>query len=430
MDGFDKNCDGEFIPCVDNDKDGFFEDEDCDDSNPNINPDAEELCDGLDNDCDGQIDIQPRDGIPAYYDWDKDGIGGEDYIFVCNTLPEGFSSETGDCDDWNESIYPGAEEICDGLDNDCDGLVDNNPTDAFIAYIDNDRDGYGTGEPLVFCDLIPYGYADNNFDCHDSDASINPAVEEMCDGIDNDCDGMIDEDIVAPPYYSGVGVCAGLTLICNGAGGWMEPDPRTIPEYEAIETLCDGLDNDCDGETDENCSSFDSDGDGYSVDQGDCDDDDATKHPGAIETWYDGIDSNCDGMNDFDQDMDGYVLIGYESQAGGSALGVGDCDDGDDFIHPEASEICEDGVDQDCDSMDPYCNIDSDGDGILDYLEDVNRNGDYFDDDTDGDGMPNYMDEDDDNDGIRTIDEDANHDGDPTNDDTDDDGVPDYLDVD
>ncbi|MEO8066644.1 MAG: MopE-related protein [Flavobacteriales bacterium] len=162
--------------CLDLDNDSYYDQivcntpEDCDDNNPQTHPGATEVCDGVDNDCDGQVD---EDGVCGCLDDDADG----------------FTTCQGDCNDANANINPDATEVCDGVDNDCNGLVD----DGFPQqYADNDGDGFGNMLQPLPCDTPGVANAD---DCDDQNAATFPGAVEVCDGLDNDCDGVIDEGI-------------------------------------------------------------------------------------------------------------------------------------------------------------------------------------------------------------------------------------------
>ena len=119
--------------------------DDCVPGNPDIHPDAEEVCDGIDNNCDGQVD----EGVLStfYADADADGFGGSTTIEAC-AAPEGFTENASDCDDLDPAAYPGGAEVCDGVDNNCDGLVDDADPSVDLSggstfHLDADRDGYG-----------------------------------------------------------------------------------------------------------------------------------------------------------------------------------------------------------------------------------------------------------------------------------------------
>ncbi|WP_345014813.1 putative metal-binding motif-containing protein, partial [Aestuariibaculum suncheonense] len=137
---------------------------DCDDTNINVHPGAmEQMDNGIDDDCNpGTLDSSATT--------DDDG--------------DGYSENDGDCDDTNIEIHPGAEDLCDGLDNDCDGEIDEGVKNTY--YADNDGDGYGDAESGMLACSAPEGYVSDNTDCDDTNITVYPGAEELCDGLDND----------------------------------------------------------------------------------------------------------------------------------------------------------------------------------------------------------------------------------------------------
>ncbi|MEI6947156.1 M6 family metalloprotease domain-containing protein [Paraflavisolibacter sp. H34] len=139
-------------------------------------------------------------GPRTYYrDQDGDGYGNPGISTVASTQPTGYVANNTDCNDNNAAINPGAAELCDGVDNDCDGQIDEGVKKTY--YRDQDGDGYGNGAVTTLACAAPSGYVANNADCNDNNAAIRPGATEICDGIDNDCDGQIDEGTASTTYY-------------------------------------------------------------------------------------------------------------------------------------------------------------------------------------------------------------------------------------
>ncbi len=270
---------------VDGDADGWTDlCGDCDDGAPTVFPGAQELCDGLDHDCDTDAD-----------DADDDGDG---YVSA--------ACGGSDCDDADPAVNPAQFEICDGLDNDCDGSPE-------TGGEDDDADGW----------LVCGG------DCDDGDAAVNPDAEETCNEVDDNCDGDVDEGWNRDNDADGT-----INPLCGGD----DCDDFDSDVSPITVEFCDGKDNDCSGVVDD----VDADGDGYlSAECGgdDCNDLRPTTWPGAPEEC-DGTDTDCNGVdNDVDLDGDG----GIDANCGGD-----DCHDGDPTINHAATEVCDDGVDNDC----------------------------------------------------------------------------------
>ena len=184
----------------DSDGDGSPDDQDCAPDDASVHPGAAEICDTLDNDCDGDIDgddddLDPEGARQLYPDRDGDGFGSDDELIISCASVDGAVTQGGDCDDSDASIHPEAGELCDGIDNDCDGDIDGDDDDLSSSslptvYLDGDGDGYGggSGESLAACD-IPDGYITQGGDCDDADPAVNPDALETCGGEDLDCDG-------------------------------------------------------------------------------------------------------------------------------------------------------------------------------------------------------------------------------------------------
>jgi len=269
---------------VDGDGDGFVALEDCDDAAEAIHPDAREICDGVDNNCDGVVDQDAMDRLEWFADSDGDGYGEAATSLASCEAPSGFVSDATDCDDAEAAVHPGADEFCDDIDNNCDGAVDEAAAvDAPSWFMDADGDGYGDASLEQVACLAPGGaYLGDATDCDDTDAGNFPGADERCDGVDNNCDGTIDEDLSvdAVTFFAdtdgdGYGDAASTVAACAAPSGFVEDATDCDDSNGAIspgaEELCAtaNVDDDCDGEIDEDsaadASSWyrDMDGDGY-----------------------------------------------------------------------------------------------------------------------------------------------------------------------
>ena len=373
-DGLDNDCDGSVdetggtVWYADTDSDGYGTSTstrvgcaqpigyvavsgDCDDTRSSVNPGAAEVCDGLDNDCNGSVD--EAGGAVWYADADSDGYGNASVATTACTAPVGYIADATDCNDAVVTIHPGADEYCNGLDDDCDGLVDDDAIDASLWYEDADADAYGNPEATSAACIGPDGYVTNDDDCWDDDATVHPGAIETADGVDENCDGTVDE---ATDVYDDDGDgYAEVGGDCDD--GHAEVSPAALEE-------CDSRDEDCDGVVDNGTECVDDDGDGFAETDSDCNDGDAAVSPGSPELPDNGVDDNCDGAVDggaYDPDGDGY------SETGGDCLGT------DGTVYPGAPET-ENGVDDDCDGVidEGTAAYDDDGDGLSEAEDDCN----------------------------------------------------------
>ncbi len=411
---------------VDLDGDGFADGADCDDSDPTINPAAAEICDGIDQNCNGDIDDGQR--ITYYDDSDSDGFGDpNDSVDECSR-PAGYVQDNTDCDDSRNDVNPVAAELCDAVDHNCDGSNTEGAVGNANFYLDSDGDGFGDPDELERACEAPAGYVANpdegnsdvnneGFDCDDTDSDVNPSVVEVCaTSYDDNCNGLAngDEpladgmDFAIDADFDGFGHETVVQEAC-GAGIPFNIDMDPEPDFVTVDNnddcndsddtvnpnapeICDGQDNDCDPTTDENEVGqdtvtwwLDTDGDGTGISTmsvnsctqpsgyapvgvgEDCDDTDPDVSPLSAELCFDGIDNNCDTQVD-------------DSTAADATLWFDD-PDGDGFGTPGGTELvrCEQPSgyadnDFDCAPLDPTEGppapqyLDADGDGYGDPM--------------------------------------------------------------
>ena len=430
-DGIDNDCDGDIDEeldqtfYVDEDNDGYGDDNqpvstcnptihvaniggDCNDQDQSVSPSAHEICDGIDNNCDGAIDLNAVDAVILYEDQDEDGFGNSEVSTASCDAVEGYVENALDCNDLNATIAPDQDEICDGKDNDCDGLEDEaDAIDITVWYADDDEDGFGdASSPSISCDA-PSKHVSNTLDCDDQDPNIHPNADEECDGIDNNCDAMIDgtDSTDVQVWYQdgdgdGYGDANDTQLSCYTPTGFVadstDCDDTNSSMYPTATEVCDGVDNNCDGQTDGGVQTtyyLDIDGDGfgtssilacalpagYATNSGDCDDDNNVVYPNANEIC-DGLDNSCNGHIDeddslydtasdivyyFDGDGDGFgetstTLLACASPGTEYVLIGQDCDDQNSNIAPDSIDECN-GIDDNCDGFIDENFVDVDG---------------------------------------------------------------------
>ena len=414
LDPNDYNCDGS-ISFADVDGDHYPACQDCNDADASANPGQAEVCDEIDNNCDGLID----EGVTTtfYADTDADGFGDETSTVEACATPSGYVAEQTDgfdcndgsgdffpgapetdcadpndyncdgtvvfedldsdgfgacvdCDDTNAAVNTNATEVCNGIDDDCNGATDDadaglDTTTRQTFYADSDADGAGTSQfPLDACSQ-PSGYVSDNTDCDDTNPARSPFLPEVCDSadLDEDCDGLADDNDLE-----------GAT----GTTTWypdLDIDGYGDSSHGGTELCEPGLD--------------------MVTDNTDCDDSNAGRNPGLTEACDSAdLDEDCDGLADNDDpdgatgtatwypdtDSDNY---GDSSNAGselcdpvsGFVTDNTDCDDSLQGMNPAEAEVCDSAnLDEDCDGFadddDPEgasgtqtFYVDSDGDG-------------------------------------------------------------------
>ncbi len=352
---------------------------DCDDTDDAVNPAATELCNEQDDDCDGLVDDDDPDLADAstwYRDADGDGYGRSDVSQQSCSAESGWVADATDCDDDAESANPAGSEVCDGLDNDCNGTTDDGASDASTWYADADGDGFGDATSSADACEAGSGEVADATDCDDGDSAVHPDADELCNGVDDDCSGGVDDDPSDQGswYVDGDGDGFGsdeTVEACDQPSGSSEADGDCDDADDAVhpeaDEVCNGVDDDCNGWTDDDDPGLtdastwylDHDGDTYGdpdlstdaceapasyvADDQDCDDLDATVNPELI--WY--ADADGDGFGDVDDDTTGC------EQPSGRVADATDCDDGADDVYPGAPEVCDASLDADCDGVTP-----------------------------------------------------------------------------
>ena len=433
-DGFDQNCDAIELCFLDADDDGFLgtagetvnsitdidcndagegdtsdPTTDCNDRNPAVNPDATEVCNGIDDNCDSQTDENTASDAPTWYrDADTDGYGNLAQPVVACSRPAGFVASSDDCNDAVATISPAFAELCNDIDDNCNGTTDEPAAaDARDWYQDSDSDGDGNAANSIHSCYADPGYVATSTDCNDADPFIFVGADELCDGVDNDCNVTIDDTYAldAIVWYRDAdaderGDINSTVRSCSNPFGYIADatdcdDTRNFV-YPGATELCDGLDNNCNGDIDEDAAADartwyrDNDRDGYgetaataracaqptgySGASGDCNDSRNDVSPIATEEPGDNLDQNCDGRElcYADRDDDLYrtdvVITSLDADCNDAGEAItadlsGDCNDTNGLVNPGVTEIVGDQLDGDCDGLE-ICYNDRDDDNF------------------------------------------------------------------
>lgn len=381
----------------DTDADGATFLHDCDDADPRVFPGNPEVCDEVDNDCDGAADdddpgIDPTVQESWTPDCDGDGEGASDAVPVISCaapadLPcadplvgvwlsatDAGPRANSDCDDTDPTVKVETDERCEEGDQNCDGDPDAYAIDTTAFYLDADADGFGDPAAILAC-TAPLGTVTTSGDCDGADPSVYPGAADPCgDGVDQDCGGADGDPTNSDPWFvDGDGDGFGDPLVapifaCQNPGGYttealaVDCDDTSPTVNPTAAEQCNTVDDDCDGEIDELPTATwyaDEDGDGFGdptstgsytcppagyVDAGeDCDDGDPDRNPAATERCNE-VDDDCDGIVDNGRDITVWYQDADGDGHGDPASGVGA------LCAPDPSWVT---VDDDCDDADP-----------------------------------------------------------------------------
>ncbi len=429
---------------------------DCNDADAGVNPQALEVCDNRDNDCNFLIDdddpFLDQASSPRWFpDADRDGYGTNDDSLVTIQCVQPNSDATtvqGDCDDARDDISPDAQETCNQIDDDCDNLIDDSDEDIPEAeltryWADDDLDGTGDPNVTTLACFQPWFFVDNDLDCDDDEPLLtdattglwwvdedsdgfgageisppsctpptpdhvlvaygedcdddnifnNPDARERCDmgtPVDNDCDGLVDIedpslDLTTTLEFwedadqDGFGNPLVSTFDCDRPVGFTDNDLDCDDEqrltFPGGTEVCDGIDNDCDNRIDDAdpdvdltdaptfWADLDEDGygdlqsptaacqrpDGFVDNSVDCDDTDDTQLVDG--TWK--LDTDGDGVGAGAESIESQCTAPFLDAV--PTFNGEDCAPLDPQRFPGNEEICNNGIDEDCDGIDPEC---------------------------------------------------------------------------